>query len=248
MHAYQLAIGYALVSIRSLKAMLSKKPICSLLPMLSITCPYARFCLCTRFNVHTLAFNLVFVSSSARVIGCPRPGLAWLLDRARTLFTIQGSSTTLVPGSYPWLERLRSSYFMLDSVKRSYRPLCSTKKLIQALVLLDRYRLSTAARFRDAREWRSYPLARGMKAIRSYFYWSSHASALTSSLFPVSLMKTEIEKSYWLRGLQQRKDYSYPGKVEISLTEPESINLELILKTKKERPLLICLFRNPLPA
>lgn len=39
---------------------------------------------------------------------------------------------------------------MLDSVKHSYRPLCSTKKLIQALVLFDR--LSTAARIRDARE------------------------------------------------------------------------------------------------
>ena len=37
---------------------------------------------------------------------------------------------------------------MLNSVKR--RPLCSTKKLIQARVLLDR--LSTAARIRDARE------------------------------------------------------------------------------------------------
>jgi|EndMetStandDraft_9_1072997.scaffolds.fasta_scaffold03792_3 hypothetical protein len=63
-----------------------------------MTCPYARFCLCTRNKkVHTLAFNLVFVSSSARVIGCPRSGLALL--RARTLFTIQGSSTTLVPFS-----------------------------------------------------------------------------------------------------------------------------------------------------
>ena len=41
----------------------------------------------------------------------------------------------------------------------------------------------------------------------------------------------------WLQGrihLQQRKDYSFPGKFEISLTEPESMNLKLLLIKKRK--------------
>jgi len=69
-------------------------PISSLLAMHSYQ--YVRSRPCYSFHVHTLAFNLVFVSSSAQVIGCLRPGLALL---HRTLWRIQGSNTRLVPPS-----------------------------------------------------------------------------------------------------------------------------------------------------